>query len=264
MSNAFSCGWVISSIEKPGNRGHSTNVSISTRPIVTVLAVIFNPAVSVILSAHSHHHHHHLHQPLARVIASTSRRLIGEELRISGELIPDESCRLSRCWRFGEKGALRGAEEGLLRWDPLTHTLAVTLAFCDGMLEALYVYYSGCCDSLRTVRTAFRHILSGSAVRKMLSWWLWQVWHRFESWLAQIWLFCVSITARLRLDLFREKWYRSTIIFHLPLIKKFFTWYYFLIFALFLCFMPHLVLLMEKLVWKPLYLKKSLLSDSFS
>lgn len=58
MSSGFGCGWVISSVTHPGDRGHSTNVSISTHPIGTDLSVIFNPAGSVTLGEHNHHLHH--------------------------------------------------------------------------------------------------------------------------------------------------------------------------------------------------------------
>ncbi len=106
MSNAFSCGWIISL---------ATGITAPMYPPPPTQSLWFLARCKC-YKWWCADRHHHLHQPLARVIASTSRRLIGQELRISGELIPDRSCCLSHCCRFGEKGALRGAEERLLGW----------------------------------------------------------------------------------------------------------------------------------------------------
>lgn len=73
----------------------------------------FSSAVTVTL-----HQHRHLHQPLARATASSSRRLIGEELQIPGELIPEESCCLLDVFR--ERGAFGGGRGGIL---DLSHSL---------------------------------------------------------------------------------------------------------------------------------------------
>lgn len=115
----------------------------------------FSSAVTVTL-----HQHRHLHQPLARATASSSRRLIGEELQIPGELIPEESCCLLDVFR--ERGALGGAEEG--SW------ISVTRSFCGRVLEAIYVCYSGCRD---LIRVSCQKNAEPTVLR--------QVWHRFDS-----------------------------------------------------------------------------------
>lgn len=64
----------------------------------------------------------------------------------------------------------RGCKGGIVKMR-FTHShthSGIHALFCDCMLEAVYVYYSACCDSLWTAWTAFCHVLSRSAVRKML------------------------------------------------------------------------------------------------